>query len=186
MADQRQAQQLYQTVAEEFTRRLENCPENKWQAQSPDQDWTARDVAVHVVEVQRGLLKQNMGTDLPAKLGKDESVLEQWRGTRDEMLAALADPAKAGQPVESMFTSKDFADLVYRMVCTDTLIHTWDFARATGQDERLDPEAVHQVFENLKGMGEGIRSPGWFAEAIPSAVDADLQTQLLNFAGREL
>jgi uncharacterized damage-inducible protein DinB len=57
MADQRQAQQLYQTVAEEFTRRLENCPDDKWSAQSPDPEWTARDVAVHVVEVGRTCTK---------------------------------------------------------------------------------------------------------------------------------
>jgi uncharacterized protein (TIGR03086 family) len=123
---------------------------------------------------------------LPAKVGEDENMLEQWRKTRDEVMAALADPAKASQPAQSMFSSKDFADLVYRMVCTDMLIHTWDFARATGQDEQLNLEAVQHVFENLKGMGEGIRSPGGFAEAIASVPDADLQTQLLNFAGREV
>ena len=34
-----------------------------------------------------------------------------------------------------MFGEQTFESLVGRLVCSDTLIHTWDLARATGQVE---------------------------------------------------
>ena len=71
-----------------------------------------------------------------------------------------------------------------RMVCTDVLVHTWDLARATGQDETLDPEALSVAAEFLASLDDAIRAPGGFGEKITPSAGADDQTRFLNFCGR--
>jgi hypothetical protein len=40
-------------------------------------------------------------------------------------------------------------------ICTgDVLVHTWDLARATGLDERLDPEEVHRATSPWVGVDD--------------------------------
>ena len=79
----------------------------------------------------------------------------------------------------------DFPGREYAMqLFADLLVHGWDLARATGQDETLDPELVAAC-------------AGWFAELAPAyrdsrrgraapagAGDADAQTLLLAEFGR--
>jgi uncharacterized protein (TIGR03086 family) len=83
-----------------------------------------------------------------------------------------------------MFGEQTFESLVGRLLCTDTLVHSWDLARATGQDEQLDPAAVAASAELLTPIDEAIRRPGGFAPKIDPPGDADEQTQFLCFCGR--
>ena len=46
------------------------------------------------------------------------------------------------------------------------LIHSWDIARATGGDERLDPELVEYVCERFKPLDELLRQPWAFGPKI--------------------
>lgn len=84
------------------------------------------------------------------------------------------------------FGSLSFSDFVLRMAAADTLVHSWDLARATGQDERLDPEAVDLATAILVPEDEDIRLPGAFGTKIPARPAADAQTRLLNFLGRDV
>ena len=68
-----------------------------------------------------------------------------------------------------MFGEQTFESLVCRLLCADTLLHTWDLARATGQDDRLDPAAVAAALEFLGPLDEAIRRPGGFAAKIEPA-----------------
>ena len=71
-----------------------------------------------------------------------------------------------------------------RLVSADTLVHTWDLARATGQDESLDPQTAAKVLEFLTPIDESVHYPGGFAAKIDPPPGADMQTRLLNFTGR--
>ena len=84
------------------------------------------------------------------------------------------------------FDSLSFEAFVKRMACADTLIHTWDFARATGQDERLDPEAVALATDMLRPEDGEIRIPHAFGTKVSAADGADEQTRLLNFLARRV
>jgi hypothetical protein len=67
----------------------------------------------------------------------------------------------------------------------DLLIHSWDLARATGGDERLDPEAVAAALEGFKPLDEVLHSSGnVFGPKVEPPPNTDLQTELLCFAGR--
>lgn len=81
------------------------------------------------------------------------------------------------------FREQPFSSLV-GLLCADTLIHTWDLARATGQDERLDAAAVADALGFLTPIDDAIRRPGGFGSKIEPPPGADEQTTFINFAGR--
>lgn len=169
---------LYRRVAATTSARLEGCPPDRWNAPTPCDEWTARDVALHVTGTQRGLL------GLPP-LDKDTAdVVSEWRQASAQLAEKLTDPdwlaGKAGGP----FGDSTRGSLANGLLFCDTLLHTWDFARATGQDERLDREAVHKAFEWLQTLGDRIRRPGGFKPALELPPGADEQTAFVCYAGR--
>ena len=67
----------------------------------------------------------------------------------------------------------------------DVLVHTWDLARAVGLDESLDATEVHRMFEGMEPMDEMLRQSGQFGPRVDVPADADEQTKLIAFTGRQ-
>ena len=171
-------------IADAFTARLEGVPPGAWSNPSPCPDWTAHDVAKHVIDVTRGLLTRLTGGD-PTSPDTDEDLLTAWKIESDAVRAALADPERAKTEVKGMGGTQPFEDLAGGVMCADTLIHTWDLARATGQDDRLDPEVMKAALEFLTPNDEMLRGSGSFADKIEPPDGADEQTRFLAFVGRK-
>ena len=71
----------------------------------------------------------------------------------------------------------------------DLLIHTWDLARATGQDARLDSRLVEVCYRGLLPLGDSLSAapPGEepaFAKPTPVPENASLQDKLIALTGR--
>jgi uncharacterized protein (TIGR03086 family) len=174
----------YEAVAAGFTARLAGVAADRWGDPSPCAEWSARDVAAHVVRTHRTVLARLDGTE-PEEVDAEGDLAGQWKAATAAIVAALSDPERAETVIGGMFGEQTFESLVERLVATDTLVHTWDLARATGQDERLDEEAVSRAEAFLTPLDEAIRRPGGFAPKITPAPDADRQTRFLNFCGRQ-
>lgn len=67
----------------------------------------------------------------------------------------------------------------------DVLIHTWDLARATGLDEQLDADEVALLLSRMQPMDEMMRKGSAFGPKVEVPADADVQTQLIAFTGRQ-
>ena len=85
---------------------------------------------------------------------------------------ACDDPELSSKTISGTFGEQPFESLVSRLLCADTLFHTWDLARATGQDEQLDAKAVQKAMEFLEPLDDAIRRPGGFAPKIVPPSDA--------------
>jgi uncharacterized protein (TIGR03086 family) len=66
----------------------------------------------------------------------------------------------------------------------DVFLHRWDLARATGQDETLDPQRCAKMLEGMLPMDEVLRQSGQYGPRIEVSEDADAQAKLLAFIGR--
>jgi uncharacterized protein (TIGR03086 family) len=66
----------------------------------------------------------------------------------------------------------------------DVVMHTWDLARATGQDETLDGDEVHRLYEGMLPIDDALRSSGHYGPKVEVPADADEQTKLIAFTGR--
>jgi uncharacterized protein (TIGR03086 family) len=174
----------YGRIADGFTARLQGVPPGAWTNTSPCPDWTAYDVAKHVVDTTRRLLTRLTGGD-PTSPDTDEDLATAWQVESDAVRTALADPDRAATEVKSMAGTQPFETLVGGVMCADTLIHTWDLARATGQDDRLDPEGITAALAFLEPNDAMIRVPGGFGPALEPPPGADNQTRFLAFVGRQ-
>jgi uncharacterized protein (TIGR03086 family) len=123
------------------------------------------------------------GSDAPDP-ARNEDLVAAFREASEAVKAALADPKLATKTVSGIFGEQPFEQLVGRLLCADTLIHTWDFARATGQEDELDANAATKALEFLLPIDKAIRRPGAFGPKLVPPPNADAQAQLLAFAGR--
>ena len=70
-----------------------------------------------------------------------------------------------------------------RQMAVDSVIHSWDLARAIGADETLDPELVDYTYQEMLRVAELWRSGGAFAAAREPADDST-QAKMLALTGR--
>ncbi|MDX6249075.1 MAG: hypothetical protein QOF10_2435 [Kribbellaceae bacterium] len=183
-------------VSDGFLSRIEAVPADRWDDPSPCPDWTAREVVAHVINEQRRILCTVRSTEpitlygvAPAEMGVIPSVevaadlAAAWREIGDGLVEAIDDPACADIQLPTPVGPMPFGELVDALP-EDVLIHSWDLARATGGDERLDQEAVAHVFEKFKPLDEALRQPWAFGPKVRPQPGADTQTRFLCFVGR--
>lgn len=173
----------YGRIADAFGDRLRGVSQGQWEAATPCTDWNVGDLVAHVVTTQRRVLAAATGGEAE-EANKSAELGPQWDEANAAVRRALADPDTASTVVSGMFGEQPFESLVSRLLCADTLLHTWDLARATGQDEQLDPGAVDAAIAFLTPIDDAIRRPGGFAPKIEPPSGADAQTSLLCFCGR--
>jgi len=173
----------FRRAAAQFTARVEGVPEDRWGAPSPCAGWDARDVVRHLVD-NCTLFLGLVGRELPEGPSVDTDPAAAWPSARDAVQADLDDPELAAEEYDGQFGRKTFAWGVDSFLTGDVVVHTWDLARATGQDERLDAAEVARIFEEARALGEMARGEGIYGPEVEAPTDADEQTRMLAFLGR--
>jgi uncharacterized protein (TIGR03086 family) len=180
---------LYTSILFGFEHVLRSVPAERWDDPSPCEGWSAREVAGHAMAVvnivaARGGVgeEHDVFADLAAFAGDDPA--ESFRPIRNRYLMATDRQGALKRPVKSSTGSGTLDTFIGRMT-TDTLVHTWDIARATGVDERLDPDAVAAVYATLTSRDEDLaRGPGRYGAAVDSTNATSHQDRLLTYTGR--
>lgn len=174
----------YGRIAAGLDNRIGRLSGDDWSAQTPCTEWDSRGLLTHVVEVHHAMRAMLAG-GAPEPVGPDTDLTTAWQAARAAIESAMADDSGAVKVVDTQrFGTMPFAVVVGGLLCTDTIVHTWDLSRATGQDERLDPAGVANAFATLKSFGEGIRAPGAFGPAVEPPPGADEQTRFICYCGR--
>ena len=171
-------------LVQSFDARVQATTPDAWANPSPCPEWTARDVVVHVANNLLGV-GAGLRSEEPTSVGADDDIVTAWNGARDQFVSTVA-TADLSQNVNGPFGPMPAEQLIGRFVSTDVLVHSWDLARATGGDERLDENTVAAAYSGLKPMDSMIRRPGVFGDKVVAPADADLQTEFLSFLGREV
>jgi uncharacterized protein (TIGR03086 family) len=175
----------YARVASGFDSRVAGLSGAAWSAPTPCTEWNVRDLVGHVVSVHRQVAA-GLDASAPPPPVTDPDLVAAWRAATAEILAALVDPDRASAAVTGRFAPMPLEELIGRLLCSDTLVHTWDLARATEQSEALDPAAVAYAFTMLLPADEAIRGPGSFGPKIEPPPAAGEQTRFLCFLGRRV
>jgi uncharacterized protein (TIGR03086 family) len=174
----------HREVGRAFTDRVRGA--RSWEAPAPVTGWTARDVVRHVVEWFPPFLATGSGIHLPAGPSVDDDPVAAWQAHCDAVQALLDDPATAERVLSNPHIGQLPLDrAIDQFYTADVFMHTWDLARATGQDDRLDQDFCAQLLAGMERMEEVIRSSGQFGPRVTVKADADPQTRLLGFIGRD-
>jgi uncharacterized protein (TIGR03086 family) len=168
---------------------LAAVPDDRWDSPSACTEWTVRDIAGHVTWGQHMLRALTTGEQFDDRRGAPGSAapgvvagddpLSAWRAARmpalsEEALARITPVTGLGEvPLSAMVT----------VLTVDLVTHTWDIASALEIDVRLDPDLVDMSFAWARA--NVVRRPEFFGPELEPPADADEQTRLMAYLGRE-
>jgi uncharacterized protein (TIGR03086 family) len=140
----------------------------------------------HLVEWFPEFLVDADGPVLPAGPSVDDDPVGAWTSLNDAVQALLDDPDVSAMQITHPRAGRHrLDDAIATFFLGDLVVHTWDIARATGLDESLDPEMVHEMLVGMEPLDEVLRSSGQYGPRVVVPDDADEQTKLIAFTGRE-
>lgn len=173
----------HREVVAGFTERVRGTAD--WDAAAPVPGWTARDVVRHLVTWSRDFLASR-GLAEPAPVPSvDDDPVGAWVGHAEGMQALLEGPAGAQVIDDPHLGRRPLGELLAQIYTADVFLHTWDLARATGQDERLDPERCASLLAGMEPIEDLLRGSGHYGRRVEVPADADVQTRLIGFIGRD-
>ena len=177
-------QDAYRQVSNGFDAAVRGVTSDQWEAQSPCDQWKARDVVAHVVAGHRGVIAGVRGGE-STPLGADEDPKRAWEEASRAIVDITGDPDALAKEIDGPTGKMPAGQIIGQFTAMDVLVHTWDLARTIGADERLDEESVREAYEALKPMDAMIRQPGIFGPKLDPPPGADAQTEFLYFLGRQ-
>ena len=168
-------------VAGGFGRLVAQTPD--WSAAAPVDGWTARDVVDHLVTWFPGFLAGG-GVELPSGPSVADDPVAAWQHQADAVQAVVE------QRGDETFThpragTHRLADAVDQFYTADVFMHSWDLARASGQEAGLDEDFATQLLEGMRPIEQMLRDSGQYGPAVPVPDDAPVVDRLMGFVGRD-
>jgi uncharacterized protein (TIGR03086 family) len=174
----------YRKLADAFEAKIAAVPPDDWSKQSPCTEWTARDLVSHVVDVH-GMMLKPLNRTLRGGPSIDDDPLGAFRSARADVEEVLDDPQLAGTEYDGQFGRSKVENTIDQFLGFDLVVHGWDLARATGQDDTMDPDEVVAVTKAAEGLGDSMRQYGATGPQVPVPDDASAQDKLLGLLGRD-
>jgi uncharacterized protein (TIGR03086 family) len=181
---------LFQRGIADFGRGVQAVGADQWSAPTPCTDWDVRELVNHLVvehlwvpPLLAGRTVAEVGDAYDGdQLGADP--VAAWDAAVAASAADFADDGALDRTVHLSYGDRPAREYCREMVL-DLAVHGWDLARATGGDERIDPDLVQLAYGHLAPIVHLWQDAGVFGPPVPIADDADLQTRLLAMTGRK-
>jgi len=184
--------ELHGRCGKRFAALVAGVGPGQWQDGTPCSEWAVRTLVHHLLYEQywvpplfAGLGIEQVGDRFEGDLmGGDESA---WPGllaaSIEQAHAAVAQPGALDRTVHLSFGDTSGREYVIQLIA-DLTIHGWDLARATGQDDTLDPGAVAHLLPWSEANAELLAGSGMFGVRIDAALGAPDDVRLLGLLGR--
>lgn len=177
----------FRTVAAGFTAAIEGVPDGAWESPAPCEGWVARDVVDHLTGFIAPLLQGVPGVEVTPSAPAADDPLAAWAHARDQVQALLDDPAVAQQTFTSPLVGQHTVEAaIEQFILGDVLVHTWDLARATGQDETIDETESKRLYDRMSPFADQLAKSGHFAPPTECPDDATYGQKVIALSGRTL
>lgn len=174
----------YRSAAATFADRVDGTRD--WDAPSPVAEWRARDVVGHLTTWLPALVASGSRVRFDPVPSAEDDPVAAWAETDAQIRALLDDPASEGVTFAHEHIGElPLPEMIDQFFTSDVVFHTWDLARATGQDDHLDDEFIANALEGMVARADLIRSSGQFGDQQPVPEDATTQERFLAFIGRD-
>ncbi len=185
----------YRKHADAFEQKVAAVRPDQWSNPSPCEAWDARAVVDHIV-VMHGVMLRPLDRGLSPAPSVRDDPLAAFKAARADVEAVLDDPDVAGARCDTPNGRMTIGQQIDGVVSDDLVLHGWDLARATGQDDAMDPEDVERQWSITTAIPadlmEKYRTPGAFGPGVevfgPEVKvpeGAPLQDRLLGLIGRD-
>jgi uncharacterized protein (TIGR03086 family) len=147
--------------------------------QTPCDDWVVRDLMSHMLETQHYFVASAKGQKVsppsptPTTALSDDPVVD-FEHARADTLRTFGEAGvieKTGPSLGIAFS--------------DQLLHGWDLARATSQDETMPDGLAEAAYEVIHGRFTDEQRQGIFKPEIAAGAGASAQEKLLAYTGRQ-
>jgi uncharacterized protein (TIGR03086 family) len=179
----------YDRAMREFDSRVHLVGAGQWDADTPCEDWSVRDLVNHLTsehlwapELFAGAALSDVGDRFDGDVLGGDPVAAWERAAAGSRAAFHADGA-LDRTVHTSSGPTPAREYAWQMV-SDLAVHAWDLARGIGADDDIDPElaqAVHDAMAPHVGDWQGY---GIFAPPVPVPDDAPVQDRLVALLGR--
>ncbi len=185
----------YRRHADAFERKVAAVRPDQWANRSPCESWSARDVVSHII-FMHGVMLRPLGRELSTAPSVEDSTLGAFRCARADVEALLDTPESAHTECDTPGGRMSAEQHVDQTLTDDLVLHGWDLARATGQDDTMDADAVERIWSSISALPnellEKMRTPEAFGPGVvvfgPEVAvseSAPLQDRLLGLIGRD-
>jgi uncharacterized protein (TIGR03086 family) len=185
--------ELHDRSGRRFAELVAGVSSQQWHDNTPCSDWDVRALVQHLLFEQLwvppmldGQTIEQVGDRFDGDLmGNDAS---QWpslvASAADAAHSAVARPGALEQTVHLSFGDASGHEYVTQLTA-DLAIHGWDLARATRQDDALDPEVVALLLPWTHANAGLLADSGMFAQPIAVGPGAPDDIRLLGLMGRK-
>lgn len=185
----------YRRRADAFEQKVAAVRPDQWSNQSPCEAWNARHVVDHIV-VMHGVMLRPVDRELGPAASVTEDPKGAFTAARADIEAVLDDRELAARECDTPAGRMTVERQIDEVVSDDLVLHGWDLARATGQDDTMEPEDVERLWSITNAIPDDLmekyRTPGAFGPGVEVygaevevAEDAPLQDRLLGLIGRD-
>ena len=157
---------------------------DRWTNPSPCEDWQAKDVLAHNLEMNLMITGFTNGIGAKRPSGAPDDPVAGWQPSFEGLLAAL-DREGSLQTVTATPWGEMPVDKFMGFAWVDPLIHTWDLAMATGQTPVLDAALTERAYRQLERAGDSLRGPGAFGPAVAETEDMSMLNKFIAISGRD-
>ncbi len=169
--------------------RVASVGAGSWDAPTPCEMWSVRDLVAHVVGEElwavpllAGGTIAEVGDRFDGDLLGDDPA-SSAHASAEAAVRSVNDAVPRGVTVHLSYGDESVEEYV-RQLAADHLVHGWDLAVATGGETRLDPELVAEVAAWFGAREELYRGAGIIGARVDADPD-DPQAQLLAGFGRD-
>ena len=145
---------------------------------TPCDDWVVHELMSHMLDTQRYFVASAQGLEADPPPPTPTTVLgsdpvADFERARADTLRAFGEPGVIDRTGPSL-----------GIAFSDQLLHGWDLARATGQDETMPAGLPGAAFEMIYGRFTDDQRKGVFKPEVTVGANASAQEKLLAYTGR--
>ena len=147
-------------------------------AVTPCDDWVVHELMSHMLDTQKYFVASAQGREAAPPSPTPTTVLgsdpvADFEQARADTLRAFGEPGVVDRTGRSL-----------GIAFSDQLLHGWDLARATGQDEKMPVGLPEAAFETIYGRFTDDQRKGIFKPEVTVGANASAQEKLLAYTGR--
>ncbi|MDG2112204.1 MAG: TIGR03086 family metal-binding protein [Actinomycetota bacterium] len=186
----------WKTIAEQFSARLRQVSADHFELPTPCPEWNVYELVQHTINAQHAIFAPLTGADIdPRSLTLDDPSFgvdlepgpdphRTWDQVAARIVSALDRPGALDEQLVSVWMTRPWREgILYP--ASDLLLHTWDLARALQLDATLPDGVCELVLDFALPLDGKVHQPLVYVDRVQPPPDANAQTRLLCFSGRQ-